>query len=75
MVCKRKELIRHSAFISCDLQVRAPTVQHRFNSECNGFCFRLLPNTACYYMYLLIKTSETLFLKLMYTEKVFNYSF
>lgn len=62
MVWKRKESIRHSAFISCDLQVRAVTMQRRLNSKCNGFCFRGLPNTAYYFMYLLTKTSETLFL-------------
>lgn len=39
MVWKRKELIRHTAFISCDLQVRAPTMQRRLNSKCNCFSF------------------------------------
>lgn len=75
-VWKRKELIRHSAFISCDLQVRAPTTQRRLNSKCNGFRFRSLPNAAHYLTYQMMKTSETLlFLQQVeptYTEKAKN---
>ena len=60
MLWKRKELIRHSTLISCDLQVRAPTMQDRLNSNSNGFCFTALPKTANPCRCLLMKTSETL---------------
>lgn len=43
-VWKKRELIRHSTFISCDLRVRTQTMQ--LNSNCNGFCFTGLPGTA-----------------------------